>query len=65
VSHCNEIANGLVQALGIIPVVVSSEAIHHIICGCPLARRAKSSVTKNLCTRCPNFKQRNRATRRA
>jgi radical SAM protein with 4Fe4S-binding SPASM domain len=31
----------------------------------PLARRAKSSVTKNLCTRCPNFKQRNRATRGA
>jgi radical SAM protein with 4Fe4S-binding SPASM domain len=31
----------------------------------PLARRAKSSVTKNLCTRCPNFKQRNRTTRRA
>jgi len=29
-----------------------------------LARRAKSPVPKNLCTRCPNFKQRNRATRR-
>jgi radical SAM protein with 4Fe4S-binding SPASM domain len=31
----------------------------------PLTRRAESSVKKNLCTRCPNFKQRNPVARKA